>query len=92
MREREGRARRKFLSNEEVKEGSKKTFQQIWAASFIGTHPKAKSYSRRGTKMEEEGQQQGHEFRGSRNVEICMARIVCTASFGHNFRGKPYRI
>ena len=35
------------MSNEEVKESSKKTFQQIWAAAFIGTHPKEKSYSRR---------------------------------------------
>ena len=47
MREREERARRKFMSSEEVKESSKKTFQQIWVAAFIGTHPKEKPYSRR---------------------------------------------
>ena len=46
MREREERARRKFLSSEEVKESSKVTFQQIWAVTFIGTHPKEKLYSR----------------------------------------------
>ena len=30
-----------------MKESSKKAFQQIWAAAFIGTHPKVKPYSRR---------------------------------------------
>ena len=30
-----------------MKKSSEKTFQQTWAATFIGTHPKAKPYSRR---------------------------------------------
>ena len=54
MREREERARREFLSSEEMKESSEemkesseKTFQQIWAATFIGTHPKENPYSKR---------------------------------------------
>jgi len=58
LREREKRAMREFLSSEEVKESSKKTFQQIWAIAFIGTHSKGKIiHHEKGTKIKEEGQQ-----------------------------------
>jgi len=71
LREREKRARKKFLSSEEVKESNKKTVQQIYAATFIGTHPKEKSYCKRNAQksrkrdsieIEENGQQEGHKF------------------------------
>ena len=65
LREREKRARSEFLSSEEVKESSKKTFQQIWAAAFIGMHPNEKLYSRRKAKKSRKRDSKfGHIFRG----------------------------
>lgn len=75
LRETEEIARRKFMGSEEVKESSKKTFQQIWAAAFIGTHPKAISYSRRkAQKSRKRDNNKGMNFE---------------AGFGHDFQGRP---
>ena len=59
----EERARTKFLSSEEVKESSKKIFQQIWAAAFIGTHHKEKPYSiRKAQKSRKRDNKKGIKF------------------------------
>lgn len=59
------------MSSEEVKQSNKKTFQRIWAAAFIGTHPKAKLYNKqKAQKLRKRDSSKGTNFE---------------ASFGNNF-------
>jgi len=63
LRQIEERARRKFLSSEEVKKSSKKTYQQIRAVTFIVMHPKTNLYNRRkAQKLRKRGSSKGMNF------------------------------
>jgi len=93
LREREERARRKFLSSEEVKESSENTFQQIWTTTLIVTHPKEKPYSRRkAQKSRKRNSSNGMNFEANLSTNFEAFGLLKSVRFVQQVRGMFFEV